>query len=854
MAVVYLARDPYMTREVAVKVLPAQLTVDPQFRVRFQREAQVIAALDHPAIVPVYDFGEHGGQPYLVMRHMAGGSLADRLKSQGPLSVVEAARVLERVGSALDEAHQKGIIHRDLKPDNILFDDRGEPFVGDFGIVKLTEATVAYTGSNVIGTPGYMSPEQVKGDEQIDGRTDVYALGAIAYEMLTGKLPYDSDTPVGLMMKHVTAPVPDILSAKPDLPAGCAPVIARAMAKSREERFATCTGVALALSQAAYTAPDPARVAATAAVAQADMAETVVEPLSAAPSAPDIPPPAMSPPASEPVEKGRKFPLWALAIGGCLGLLICGGAAAGLLGLGALGGIFGEDTPTAIVVATQQPAVTVEATETAPTQIPETEVNFQQLSNDDIGVTLSYPTEWYIEQDAEFIVVADEQRLIDDIGDFDSGALAVIMADNRDEFQGESPVEMLQFAIDRFDLTAGATLTDGPNAATINGQDAAVSELSLATDGGTDLLAIAALVSNSDRVAFVIAATPSAFESENRPVLQAIVDSVTVSEASQAPLPDNIEGIITVGEVVAGTVAQGGVSQWNLIGFEGEVIDIVVEPQVDDFDVIVDVLDDAGTSILDSGEVDGSFGTEEINGIELPYSGDYLVAVKGFLDSSGEYELSVFSSDQLGDLEEAGSVIFASATLDSDQEHAFPFFAESAGPIVGVGVDPVEGFDVVLSLHDDDADELLDEVDDSFGYEELNVEIPAAGNYYVNVRGFDGSNGDYEITLAGPPEILFELAIGDELLGQFDEFAQIDYYYSGTANEAITVFAAPDGDLDIVIAVLSAADGEEILSEADDGAGGDSEELTVDLPEDALYIIRARGFAGEVGSFFLSLE
>jgi predicted Ser/Thr protein kinase len=848
MAVVYLARDPYMTREVAVKVLPAQLTVDPQFRARFQREAQVIAALDHPAIVPVYDFGEHEGRPYLVMRHMAGGSLADRLKKQGSLSVVEAARVLERVGSALDEAHQKGIVHRDLKPDNILFDDRGEPFVGDFGIVKISEATVAYTGSNVIGTPGYMSPEQVQGEEDIDGRTDVYALGAIAYEMLTGRLPYHSDTPVGLMMQHVTAPVPDILTVRPDLPAGCAPVIARAMAKSREERFATCTGVALALAEAAYTAPDPRRTAAT--VAQGESVETVVEPL---PDTRSTTAGTGVPDAKVAEEKSRGFPLWALAIGGCLGLLICGGAVAGLLGLGALGGIFGGDTPTTQAVATVQPIVTGEPTVVVPTAIPEIEVDFSRLDNDEIGVSLSYPSDWYAQQDAEFTVVADQQRLVDDLGDFDSGAIAIVIADNRGEFQGESPVEMLQFALDRFDLTAEASLLNGPSASTINGQEAATAELGFPSEGGREILGTAALIANNDRVAFVVAATPADFESENRPTLQAIVDSVSVGEPSQPPQLDGTEGVVAIGDVVAGSVAQGSVSRWNLVGLEGEVIDIVVEPQSDDFDLIVDVLDDTGASILEEGEVDAAFGTEEIIGVQLPYSGDYVVSIMGFLDAAGDYELSVEASEQIAGTSGPGSIIFASATLGDGEEHAFPFSTDLAGATVIAGAEPQDGFDIVLSLYDDDNNELLDEMDESFGFEELNVVVSGAGNYYFNVSGFDGSGGDYEISLAGPPEILFELAKGDEVQGRFDDTAQIDYYYSGTAGEPIMVIVTPEGDLDVVVEILDGL-GENSLVEADDWASGEAEEIASELPEEALYIIRVKGFAGQVGSFFLSLE
>ncbi|HLB48918.1 MAG TPA: serine/threonine-protein kinase, partial [Anaerolineales bacterium] len=159
MAVVYLARDPFMKRQVAVKVLPRQFTFDPQFRARFRREAEAIATLEHPAIVPVYDYGEHDDQPYIVMRYMPGGSLADRMaKPRLPLD--EVAALFTRLAAALDIAHERGIVHRDLKPGNILFDQWGEAYLSDFGIVKMTEASAAYTGSGIIGTPAYMSPEQ----------------------------------------------------------------------------------------------------------------------------------------------------------------------------------------------------------------------------------------------------------------------------------------------------------------------------------------------------------------------------------------------------------------------------------------------------------------------------------------------------------------------------------------------------------------------------------------------------------------------------------------------------------------------------------------------------------------------
>jgi serine/threonine-protein kinase len=246
MATVYKAYDPRFEREVALKVLPREMLHDAQFRVRFEREAKTIALLEHPAIVPVYDVGEEDGQPYFVMRYMVGGSLADRIK-QGSLSLSAASALMNRLASALDEAHLKGIIHRDLKPGNILFDRQGEPYISDFGIAKSSNPGAAtVTGGAIIGTPAYMSPEQAQG-EQIDGRSDIYALGVILFEMLTGSQPYHADTPMAVVVKHITEPVPHILDVNPGLPVALEMVIEKAMAKNRDDRFSSAQEFAIAL-------------------------------------------------------------------------------------------------------------------------------------------------------------------------------------------------------------------------------------------------------------------------------------------------------------------------------------------------------------------------------------------------------------------------------------------------------------------------------------------------------------------------------------------------------------------------------------------------------------------------------
>jgi serine/threonine protein kinase len=186
MSTVYLANDPRFGRKVALKVMSQTLRDDPTFRGRFEREARIIATLEHPAIVPVYDYGEDRA-PYLVMRYMPGGTLADRIIS-GPLTLETAVPIIQRLAGALDHAHEHGVIHRDLKPGNILFDQYNNAFLTDFGIVKLVQGSnTALTASGVIGTPAYMSPEQIHGETSLDGRSDIYTLGIILFEMLTGR-------------------------------------------------------------------------------------------------------------------------------------------------------------------------------------------------------------------------------------------------------------------------------------------------------------------------------------------------------------------------------------------------------------------------------------------------------------------------------------------------------------------------------------------------------------------------------------------------------------------------------------------------------------------------------------------
>jgi len=251
MATVYRAFDPVSNREVAIKILPRKMMDNLVTRARFKREIRLIATLEHPAIVPVYDVGgEDNHEPFFVMRYMAGGSLTDLIK-QKRFSLRDAALVIERIAAALDHAHSQGVIHRDIKPDNVLFDTSNNPYISDFGVAKITESLVSSTNQEVIGTPAYISPEQALG-EDVDRRADIYGLGAMLYEMLTGERPFGKDTVIGLALQHVNDPVPNVLNLRPDLPGEVDVIIKMAMAKNRENRYDTALELAHELNKVAY--------------------------------------------------------------------------------------------------------------------------------------------------------------------------------------------------------------------------------------------------------------------------------------------------------------------------------------------------------------------------------------------------------------------------------------------------------------------------------------------------------------------------------------------------------------------------------------------------------------------------
>ena len=291
MAIVFRAREKQLDRDVAVKVLPFSLAFDAEFVERFQREARTAGQLEHPNIIPIYRVGRAGRVIYFVMKLLRGQALSDVIAQRGALGVAEIKKMLKETAGALGYAHSRGIVHRDIKPDNIMFDESGHAVVTDFGIAKAGSGTRLTGTGMAIGTPHYMSPEQARA-QKLDGRSDIYSLGVVAYQCLAGVVPFDGDDAFSIGYKHISEPLP-----RPELKSTeqqrLFEIVWRMMAKAPEYRFQTADDVVAALegrgSAAAISAQ--ATVALSAAETAVLSQGTLGQRLAGRPSTPTTPMP-----------------------------------------------------------------------------------------------------------------------------------------------------------------------------------------------------------------------------------------------------------------------------------------------------------------------------------------------------------------------------------------------------------------------------------------------------------------------------------------------------------------------------------------------------------------------------------
>lgn len=318
MATVYKAYHASLDRYVAIKVLHAAFKEDPTFTARFAREARVLAKLEHTNIVPIYDFAEHNGDPYLVMKYVEGDTLKARM-SQGALPMDEVLKVIDAVGSGLSYAHKQGILHRDIKPSNVIITHDNQYFLSDFGLARIASAGESTLSQDtMLGTPNYISPEQAKGVRDLDARTDIYSFGVLIYEMVVGRVPFSGDTPFAIIHDHIYTPLPLPSKVNPNVSEEVERVLLKALAKDREDRFADASALVSAFNQA-ISQPASASLLMNAAAVGVAATAPVVSDATATAQSPNAAPTVQ---AAKPVEQKPKSKTWMWIAGGVGALVV----------------------------------------------------------------------------------------------------------------------------------------------------------------------------------------------------------------------------------------------------------------------------------------------------------------------------------------------------------------------------------------------------------------------------------------------------------------------------------------------------------------------------------------------------
>lgn len=505
-------------------------------------------------------------------------------------------------------------------------------------------------------------------------------------------------------------------------------------------------------------------------------------------------------------------------------------------------GLMGEATPT--------PLPTIEPSSTPPpataTSLPVEPFVDYELT--DQGLTFRYPQSWEVEADSNTVAVASDAQLLT-AQEFDrEGAGVLIVVGPTGTFEGDTLEEALLAAIEGIEFTTNDQVIDGPTATTINGQEAATATLEgSAADSDQTLVIYVALVRSAERAAFVTAVTLKNVADQYQSTLDTLIQSVALqSVASTDTLP---QGSLAYGQTVEGEVQSGASSGWTFIGVEGERIDISVRPLQEDLDVTVDVYDAEGTSILSSGPVDDSFGTETILGLALPDSAQYTVVVSGFAQASGPFELAIAEAGALTSATSIATGDTISGSLELDAQDDYLYESTTQEPITVI-VDPDGELDIVLEVIDGDGAIIYQE-DRSYGQEQLSFTPDENEGYILRVRGFAGAGGEYTINLVagGVGSTGSTLVVSDSL--DPDDQDGDDYPFALDQGEVVRAIVDPEGEFDVVVEVWN--DDSDTIEESIDASFG-REEVNFTAGQAGNFYFKVLGFEGQGGSYTITLN
>ncbi len=539
-----------------------------------------------------------------------------------------------------------------------------------------------------------------------------------------------------------------------------------------------------------------------------------------------------------------------------------------VLFLAACGGSQAEPTPTA-VPPTNTPAPTAVPTATiAPTAtaVPDLTGDFVPFNDEFQGIALKHPADW-ASLSFFFTILASSEALVEnalsgETPEIGNGALLLIIASDTAELESDDPKALLSNATEEFEFGGNLEIINPLTVTRTNGQEIAT----LVAKGeaeGQQIVVLYAVVLNKElgRVAIVAGVTGAIAQEQQLPIMQAIVSTIEVGAAGELsddfggffePMPvAQIEPLpILLNETVTGELTGFDPIYYSFTGLPALAYDVIVKPLNDDLDLILDLVDVDGVSLLDM-QVDETFygGTEIIHAFQPAESGLFIVMVRGFAGGTGAFELLLreAADESESRLQGPGSELLATVTLESEQGILFYFIA-AEGSEIDFLVSPYDDLDVVLAIYGED-ENLLKEVDDSWGEESLVFIAPKAGTYALEVRGYAGASGTFDLSLVASPDVVLDLYDGDLVNGWLDDSGKRDYVIALEAGQALVVTAEPEAEFDLVIE-LRDENGQRLL-DMDDSPRGGTETLIFAVMSNGLYTIHIRGFAGAAGGKFV---
>jgi len=878
MGAVYKAYQITLKREVAVKVLPPQFSQQQGYIERFTREAETAASLEHPNIVPVFDYGTQQGISFVVMRLLTGGTLSERIgeaKNSGRSlpSLGETIKLLKELASALDYAHHRGVIHRDIKTSNVMFDNQGNSYLVDFGIAKLIGANNRLTGTGVaMGTPSYMAPEQWRGGD-IYPSTDQYALGVLAYIMVTGREPFEAQTPYELLNKHMHEQPTPMLNVRAGLPPMLNMVVGKALSKDPQGRFPTCTAFAQAFESAIEGNVGQAtnffsfKISGGGKTGNMPQYTNTLMPTPMNMGGTPYPTPMPMP-----MHHSQKPKSNSTIIMGVVGVIILLGILAGIL---LVAGNNGDRASNLAVTATETVVVAQEPTETATFSVPAVIARTEIIVRN--GPSATYPA----------MITLPEQTQLDILGISEDGRwYLVLLADGREGWVlsaqsfvsvigNTSQLIVVQAPTDT--PTATPTPTDTPtitpSATATHTPTSTNSPIDTPTPTDTPTLRPTRTPTNTSRPSNTPRST-STLRPANTP--RPTNTAVVTTPASQSSAFRMSPGRIDYGAIVINEVINVSGDSWTFSGNRGDEVVIILQRRDFNLDPYLELLNASGTFLIIDDDSGGNLNS--YIRYTLTQNGIFTIRASGFNGSTGEYTLSLNAINN--------RTIQTVHSLNITYEGYVPLggrdfweFRATSGQFLRISAladNPSNGsaraglLDITLAIRHPDgyimqiAYDIVDGVSSDAVLEDFLIDT--TGVYTIEIWDIYSQNeGGYTLSIESSDTttnttdtagevVMGDINYGETVLNELFTAGGDIWTFNGTRGDEVMIMLLKREIGFDPFLELRDDSGNILISSDDDGGNLNSYIRSYVLPQTGTFTIVARGYEGGLGSYALTLD